>query len=563
MSEHLINQILVIDDSEDFRNLLNNFFEKVFPGASIDTYDPADGKPSDAFDWEKYNLIILDYDLGNGENGLEWLRIYNTSSSFPPTIMLTAQNNEEVVVNAFRYGAHDFLRKDGLTKGRIIESINRALIKYQEDTKKADTQQLRVHIYNKEKFYRSLEQVKSKDMIILVEIDKFQNLRDENGMLSTDKIVNFTSEKLLKYITHSKHVGAVTRISDSSIGIYIHSYRGDDRGRIICENICTIFDNEKYKESNKIIGFSLSIASVFISDKTSEAEAILKQVDIACRAAREKSGNSFEIYEISNNDELKVDEKLDAQIDNVFSENRVMPYYQAFVKLSEMDSALDSVDFYQVRINLIGLDAVAIEGREFIPLLKNRKQQKDMDRWIINSCIQKISLNNSTESERVGFFVILTEESLADISFLKWLESALAEAGLSNLENSLVLEISIDSLTQYQKQASFLIKTLREKYKILFALTGITRDSTLESCLSQSNYNFIMLSPFSDDSSMNEKEVNDIVVLAKKYSCLTVANKIESNEDMMKVMGYEFDFISGYFLQPPQENIIETEVVTV
>ena len=123
MSEQEIKQILVIDDSVDFRNLLLKFFVAVCPGATIDVYDPADGRPSETFVWDKYDLIILDYDLGNGESGLEWLRLYKTSSSFPPTIMLTAQGNEETVVNAFRYGAQDYLSKTGLTKGRMIESI--------------------------------------------------------------------------------------------------------------------------------------------------------------------------------------------------------------------------------------------------------------------------------------------------------------------------------------------------------------------------------------------------------------------------------------------------------
>jgi len=88
MAEQNINQILVIDDSVDFRNLLVKFFGSVCPGAAVDVYDPADGKPSETFAWDKYDLLILDYDLGNGESGLEWLRLYKTSSSFPPTIGL-------------------------------------------------------------------------------------------------------------------------------------------------------------------------------------------------------------------------------------------------------------------------------------------------------------------------------------------------------------------------------------------------------------------------------------------------------------------------------------------
>ncbi len=298
MSNPKINNVLVIDDSEDFRKLLISFFGKVCPGAIIDPYDPADGKPPGNFNWGKYDLIILDYNLGNGENGLEWMRTYEISSNSPPTIMLTAQGSEEVVVNAFKYGAQDYLRKDGLTGKRLLESINSTLIKHREEIKKSETQQLRVHIYNKEKFYRSLKHAKSKDIIILVEIDKFQNLRDENGMLSTDKFVNFTLDRLLEYITHSKHVGIVTRISDSSIAIFIHSYRGNDKGSGICENICSIFDKETFRENDRIIDFSLSIASVFISNNTSKVETILKQIDMASRSARGMPGNSFEIHEI-------------------------------------------------------------------------------------------------------------------------------------------------------------------------------------------------------------------------------------------------------------------------
>ncbi|MCH8977325.1 MAG: hypothetical protein IH909_06855 [Proteobacteria bacterium] len=72
-----------------------------------------------------------------------------------------------------------------------------------------------------------------------------------------------------------------------------------------------------------------------------------------------------------------------------------------------------------------------------------------------------------------------------------------------------------------------------------------------------------MLSPFVDDNHMTEKEIEEIVNTGKKYLCLSVATKIENNDALTTSMRCEFDFISGYFLQPPQENIIETEVVEV
>ena len=565
MSNLNIKKILIIDDSKDFRDLLIKFFEKVCAGASVDVYDPADGRPSETFVWEKYNLIILDYDLGNGENGLEWLRLYKTSSSFPPTIMLTAHGNEETVVNAFKYGAQDYLKKEGLTKGRLIESIDYALKKYQEDSKKADTQKLRMHTYNKEKFYRSLEHTNKNDIVIIAEIDRFQALRDEIGMLSADKVANFTSDIILKYLTDSEYTEDVTRIGDASIAILIRNYQGKDKGNIICEQLCNQFDEATYEENGKKIDFSLNISAIYVSNDDTDAEVILKQADIACRTCRDKPGNSFIIHEITNDDnsEIEFNEQLVTHILNAFNEDRVKPNYQAFVKLSSMDSKFDSVEYYQVRINLIGLDDGIIEAREFIPVLKSREMQKNMDRWVIESCLKQITTSNTPDSERAGFFVSLTEETIIDIMFLKWLETQLAVHKVSDLYNALVLEISIENYLKHQKQASFLIKALGEKYNISFALTEVTECSTLESCLSQSKFDFITFSPFFDDPQMSEKEIEDIVNTGKKYSCLSVANKIESNDTLTTAMRCEFDFISGYFLQPPQENIIETEVVEV
>src|SRR3989344_3033379 len=79
MSVLSIQNILIIDDSADYRKLLTTFFRKVCPSAHVEEYDPAKGRPPESFSWGDFDLLILDYDLGNGENGLEWLRQYKTS----------------------------------------------------------------------------------------------------------------------------------------------------------------------------------------------------------------------------------------------------------------------------------------------------------------------------------------------------------------------------------------------------------------------------------------------------------------------------------------------------
>nr|NIQ14566.1 response regulator [Candidatus Dadabacteria bacterium] len=207
MAEDSIKKALIIDDSGDYRELLITFFKKAFPETEADEYDPTWGQPPEKFPWTRYDLLILDYDLGNGENGLEWLRHYKTTKEFPPTIMLTAKDDEELVVNAMRYGAQGFLRKEGLTKDNLKTSISEALEKYKDEQEKADSQKIHVHEPNKEKFFESLEQVKVNDAVYLIEIDKYQALSESIGIFAADHFAGFFSESVSNFITDSNYDG--------------------------------------------------------------------------------------------------------------------------------------------------------------------------------------------------------------------------------------------------------------------------------------------------------------------------------------------------------------------
>jgi EAL domain-containing protein (putative c-di-GMP-specific phosphodiesterase class I) len=131
------------------------------------------------------------------------------------------------------------------------------------------------------------------------------------------------------------------------------------------------------------------------------------------------------------------------------------------------------------------------------------------------------------------------------------------------MANVLVIEISLANYIKHAKPASFLIKTLGEKYNILFALTDITESTNLKKILSHSKFDFIMISPFTSEDKMSENKIGNIVNIGKDFSCASVATKIEDNDAMVTAMSCNLDLISGFFLQPPQENIMETEVVEV
>ncbi len=121
-------KILIIDDSKDFRELARSFLIKELEDAEPIEYEVEElGKPSDDFVWSDYDVLLLDYNLGGGENGFDWLKEFGQKIGFPPTIILTAEGDEYIAVKAIKLGAVDYINKVDVTPKRLAEAIREAL----------------------------------------------------------------------------------------------------------------------------------------------------------------------------------------------------------------------------------------------------------------------------------------------------------------------------------------------------------------------------------------------------------------------------------------------------
>lgn len=123
-----VRNILIIDDNSDYRKALLVRLESLYPNAIIEEYDfITQGLPTAEFNWEKHDVLILDYYLGGDETGLEWFKKYKKSEYFPATVILTGMDDEETARRVLKSGVHHYLSKTQLTKGELYEGLEKAL----------------------------------------------------------------------------------------------------------------------------------------------------------------------------------------------------------------------------------------------------------------------------------------------------------------------------------------------------------------------------------------------------------------------------------------------------
>jgi len=130
--------ILLIDDSSDYRALLKRLITKDYPDIQVEEYDPdANGIPETSMNWKGYSIVLLDYDLGlENENGLDWLQILNTYPDMPPIVILTSETNTLITVRALKLGAANYILKSDVNSDNIISKLAEsfALARITEET---------------------------------------------------------------------------------------------------------------------------------------------------------------------------------------------------------------------------------------------------------------------------------------------------------------------------------------------------------------------------------------------------------------------------------------------
>ena len=124
----MLNRILIIDDSEEMEHIIRFCSHTNWPGVIIEMYDPKCDIPESGFNWSRYDLLLLDYDLGLDDvNGMDWLRQFKTRVNMPPIILLTAYGSKELEAEAHKLGVDDYLNKGQITPDLFSERVKKVL----------------------------------------------------------------------------------------------------------------------------------------------------------------------------------------------------------------------------------------------------------------------------------------------------------------------------------------------------------------------------------------------------------------------------------------------------
>ncbi len=235
---------------------------------------------------------------------------------------------------------------------------------------------------------------------------------------------------------------------------------------------------------------------------------------------------------------------------DALAKDRFRLVYQPIVPLHAQPA-----ERYEALIRMIDEDGNEISPADFMPAAEKAGMMPEIDRWVIRTSLETLAKQHANKKE-TSLLVKLSSDSINDQTLVPWLNDRLNEAHLPG--DTLIFEIKETCVKQSPEAVTQLINGLKQLH-CRTALGHFGSDPHSLDYLEQLQVDFVKLAGnFVDNLSGDSKSqamVKAVVQTAHDLGTLTVATFVQDASKMATLWQCNVDYIQGYFLQAPDEDM--------
>lgn len=115
--------VFVVDNNSSYRKVIIGCLQAI----GLSRFQAFDcGEQCFAEEKSKANLVILDYNLGDGNwNGIEFMEEYRRKHSESNFLFMSSNTNVDIAVESIRLGALDYILKSKIGLTRLIQRVEK------------------------------------------------------------------------------------------------------------------------------------------------------------------------------------------------------------------------------------------------------------------------------------------------------------------------------------------------------------------------------------------------------------------------------------------------------
>ena len=391
-----------------------------------------------------------------------------------------------------------------------------------------------------------------KPALLYITLDDFQAVRDAVGLAGSDAVIRQVAELLQQ---NAGRDALLARFEDLTFTLFSHHPEAATEDGL-AKTLSGLVDEKEFSSDGKRLGITCSIGVAPCDQEGITAQDLINRAYSACKKAQEEGGNSAVIDQAiapqarAAESAPEKSEETSRLIKTALENERFRLVYQPIVSLQG-----DSRENYAVLLRMLDDNDEETLPKDFLDQAAHGGLMGEVDRWVVKTASRELELQRK-EGRKTVFFINLSADSVRDESFLLFVCDCLRDFSVKG--SWFCFQIKEEDIRKNMAAAKPLLEGLK-KIKCQLAIDRFGIAPKPEALLKHLDFDYAKLdASFMKDlasNQSNQDKLNAIHELIRKHDVKSVATAVEDANSLAILWTVGLNYIQGYFLQEPSENI--------
>jgi diguanylate cyclase (GGDEF)-like protein/PAS domain S-box-containing protein len=378
--------------------------------------------------------------------------------------------------------------------------------------------------------------------------DNFEDIVAKSGLADADLILDDIANLMNSNLNES-HL--LAKFGDDAFTL-LYPNGNREEAEELAEVIRESVESHMSEVEGKTYQLTVSIGMTLVSESSTSSEQIISRVRKALVDA--DASNSVVFYQTKEAAEAEkqdaVQDEFRELVTSAFQKGRLKLLFQPIISLHG-----DEDEQFEVLLRLIDNDNKELLPSQFMKIVHDEGLSIKLDRWIILQSIKLLAAQRS-EGNQTRLFINITHKTIADDTFLPWVNVALKAARLPI--DAVIFQFHESDAITYMKQASIFTKGLKELHcKASINHFGCAEDPfntlkhlTIDYAKLDASY-----AQGIDSNKEKSKELVDTIKSLQAKGVLTAIAGVESPMVLSTLWEAGVNYIQGHYLSEPLETM--------
>jgi diguanylate cyclase (GGDEF)-like protein len=379
---------------------------------------------------------------------------------------------------------------------------------------------------------------------LFIDLDDFKNVNDSLGHEAGDRLLVLVAARMKAAL---REVDTIGRVGGDEFVVLLDGGETFSAPEIVAQRLLDAM-REPFELSGSLLPLIVNTSiGIAVGDRPS-GSVLLRDADVALYQAKAKGKNKYVFFDQKMEDAIGHRLALEFDLRSALSDHQFRLFYQPIYALGDLTivgvEAL--LRWEHPKLGLLGPD-------EFIPALERTGQIRDVGAWVLHEACAQVALWHE-RGDRLYLSVNVSGRQFDDHALIDQIRGALDASGLDG--RSLCIEVTETALMLDMDSVVRdlgAIKSLGTIIAIDDFGTGYSSLSSLRElpvdCI-KIDQSFVSSITTSDESMA---VVRTFIQLGRDLGLRTVAEGVETFEQMDLLRACDVDFVQGFLFSRPLE----------